>query len=193
VEEYTERQLTVPSDRLPALSALALKFQGAVPFPPGSYLAGLWRPELMHGLAWQCAPEGFGIGSLPPTYRAPSWASSSIEAPIYYGNTRLNKLQVETFIESASTNVGGNVFGEVSSGWLLISGRAASADFSLPSWKPTEGQTYNRRDVEIRWSKGPRAVRRHAECYSFSANVPLVGRTICESPIRAQKTLKDHI
>ena len=50
VEGYSQRLLSHTSDKLPAVSALAQRFQSTV--PGGQYLAGLWRGGLEDGLMW---------------------------------------------------------------------------------------------------------------------------------------------
>lgn len=49
VEQYTMRDLTFPTDKLPAFSGLASAFR--VP-ELSVYLAGLWEADLGHGLSW---------------------------------------------------------------------------------------------------------------------------------------------
>lgn len=49
VHEYTSRQLTNASDKLPALSGLA---QQRKQVRGGVYLAGLWQDSLLHDLCW---------------------------------------------------------------------------------------------------------------------------------------------
>lgn len=48
---YTQRSLTVPSDKLPALSGLASEFARHV---GDEYVAGLWRNNLPQDLLWSC-------------------------------------------------------------------------------------------------------------------------------------------
>lgn len=59
VEFYSARKLTRSTDKLPAFSGLASAFR--VP-KLGTYLAGLWEADLVHGLAWK--REGHGIHSM---------------------------------------------------------------------------------------------------------------------------------
>lgn len=78
---YTSRQLTNPSDKLPALSGLAqLRKQAR----GGVYLAGLWQDSLIHDLCWyhtldyNVATSG-RVGRRPAEYRAPSWSWASVD------------------------------------------------------------------------------------------------------------------
>jgi hypothetical protein len=49
VNEYSERELTRRTDKLPALSGLARLAAGR---NIGDYLAGLWKDDLLAGLLW---------------------------------------------------------------------------------------------------------------------------------------------
>jgi hypothetical protein len=50
VEPYSDRNLTFPDDRLPALSGLAKKFWEVTNF---TYIAGLWQETIWYDLMWQ--------------------------------------------------------------------------------------------------------------------------------------------
>lgn len=81
VHSYTSRELTSPSDKLPALSGLAQLRKHA---RGGVYLAGLWQDSLVHDLCWyhtrdyNSAKTG-GVGHRPAEYRAPSWSWASVD------------------------------------------------------------------------------------------------------------------
>jgi hypothetical protein len=51
VEEYSERVVSVPSDKLPAISGLAAIYQHRLG-GNSAYIAGLWADDLPTGLAW---------------------------------------------------------------------------------------------------------------------------------------------
>lgn len=51
VENYSRRQLTVPSDKLPAISGLASSFQRNFS-PPPVYIAGIWYEAAVPYLGW---------------------------------------------------------------------------------------------------------------------------------------------
>lgn len=121
IKEFSERQLTRQSDRLPALSALAEHFYSNL---KGPYIAGLWNIEgdIWEGLRWST----HGVGSLPLAYRAPSWSWASVEGrisydsyPRRYGGVKL--LEAKTQLQTA------NPFGEVVGGSLLLSGSLVKA------------------------------------------------------------------
>ncbi|RFN53395.1 het-domain-containing protein [Fusarium flagelliforme] len=67
VIDYSTRNLTKPSDKLPALAGLANKFQRVI---GSSYLAGLWLKNLREDLAW----HAYGDEESPGRVRkGPSW------------------------------------------------------------------------------------------------------------------------
>ncbi|KAG9231165.1 heterokaryon incompatibility protein-domain-containing protein [Amylocarpus encephaloides] len=91
---YSRRELTVLSDRLPALAGVAQKFQEAW---GGEYYAGLWPHHFIELLSWrrsQRLPTGFV--SRPEAYRAPSWSWASIEGTIefHFQNGHATKTKV---------------------------------------------------------------------------------------------------
>ncbi len=73
VQQFTKRNLTKDSDKLPALSGIAKVWAQTSKDP---YLAGLWRSHLPLGLLWTSAQpfmqEKFRA------YRAPSWSWASL-------------------------------------------------------------------------------------------------------------------
>lgn len=74
IPDYSRRQLTNAKDRLPAVSALALRFEAKL---NDRYLAGLWRENIPLQLAWSV--QTMGISN---PQRAPSWSWASVEGPI---------------------------------------------------------------------------------------------------------------
>jgi hypothetical protein len=68
LSQYTERQLTYPSDKLPALAGLAAHFEAA---GAGKYLYGLWLEALETHLLWE--NHGFSAQEYRPR-KAPSWS-----------------------------------------------------------------------------------------------------------------------
>lgn len=67
VREYSLRDLTVPTDKLPALSAIARMAQSKM----GQYLAGLWLESLPWDLGWSMLRTGRPTRSIP---EIPSWS-----------------------------------------------------------------------------------------------------------------------
>ncbi|KAH8600172.1 heterokaryon incompatibility protein-domain-containing protein, partial [Bisporella sp. PMI_857] len=69
VEKYSRARITFPTDRIPAISALARLFADDLCSP---YLAGLWLEGLWYTLSW-FRPDHEG-GERPKDYIAPSWS-----------------------------------------------------------------------------------------------------------------------
>lgn len=82
VSNYTKRNLTVASDRLPALSGIAQKFEVAW---KDRYLAGIWERQLLPSLAWRRSMDVTQPYYPALTeYRAPSWSWASIDGPVEF-------------------------------------------------------------------------------------------------------------
>lgn len=77
VRRYTLRSLTVPSDKLPAISGLARLFQAYMDIPVSDYVAGLWKFTLPVGLLWYV--QFSGAKPKPQPWRAPSWSWASVD------------------------------------------------------------------------------------------------------------------
>ncbi|KAI6836604.1 hypothetical protein KC340_g12494 [Hortaea werneckii] len=78
VQTFSEMQLTRPTDRLPAISAIASVIQAET---GDQYLAGLWRRGLLKQLAWRY----HNSGTLDPPYDvyvAPSWSWASFPSDV---------------------------------------------------------------------------------------------------------------
>lgn len=72
VYDYTQRGLTQPSDKLPALSGIAIRYQKLM---NDIYCAGLWKANLLKGLKWRV---GEPKKDRPSIYRAPTWSWASV-------------------------------------------------------------------------------------------------------------------
>ena len=79
ITEYTSRQLTFPSDKLPAFSGLASRLSPSL----GTYLAGIWLSDWRRGLLWFTEGTTFCIHSRIP-YRAPSWSWAVTDHPVIF-------------------------------------------------------------------------------------------------------------
>ncbi|KAI1455983.1 HET-domain-containing protein [Annulohypoxylon moriforme] len=82
VVRYTERQLTEPKDKLPALSGLCDLVKRQTKWV---YLAGLWKDHLIRHLLWRrtngsLMKEEHAL--LPSVHRAPSFSWASLDCPV---------------------------------------------------------------------------------------------------------------
>ncbi|KAK0622007.1 heterokaryon incompatibility protein-domain-containing protein [Bombardia bombarda] len=81
IEAYTQCDLTLPSDKLVALAALADFYQKET---NKTYLAGLWKEDIIQGLWWRLDGRRMSLPKLkrPPEYRAPSWSWASVDGAV---------------------------------------------------------------------------------------------------------------
>ena len=82
VSQFSALDLSVPADKLPAISGLASYFQTTLGSTVGAYVAGMWEPDLLLSLLWYV--QGPGTPRRPRAYRAPSWSWASIDGRINY-------------------------------------------------------------------------------------------------------------
>ncbi|KAI0164353.1 HET-domain-containing protein [Hypoxylon sp. FL1284] len=78
VGTYSQRSMSRPEDKLPAISAVAAEFAR---LSKDEYLAGLWRSNLARDLLWTTPDPAT---HRPETWRAPTWSWASIDDPILY-------------------------------------------------------------------------------------------------------------
>lgn len=129
VKQYCRRNMTQPSDRLPALAGLAAALETA---HSGQYLAGIWQESLIEGLLW-CSAEKEHPLSTPPAYRAPSWSWASVDGfinfPVYnfYDRCKWKALLANfeflaTYVDSHLEFLGEDKFGGIKDGWIKLQG-----------------------------------------------------------------------
>jgi hypothetical protein len=123
--QYSRRQLTYPSDKLPALSGLASQY---AKLTDHNYLAGLWREDLARLLLWSMNPQ-IAPRPLPPQYRAPSWSWASLDGQIIMPISRSCKPPSLRVLEADSRPSGLDPFGAVKSGRLKVSGLMLKIDY----------------------------------------------------------------
>lgn len=76
--EYTSRNLTVSTDRLPAIQSVAEEM-AAVTGQAYIRFAGMWQSNLRHDLLWYVS---LGEAKRPDVWRAPSWSWAAVEGQI---------------------------------------------------------------------------------------------------------------
>jgi hypothetical protein len=77
VKQYTLRELSEPSDKLIAISAVAQRLASLTEGRWGRYYAGVWTEWFFQQLLWAIS-EG-EIAKRPVRYRAPSWSWAAID------------------------------------------------------------------------------------------------------------------
>lgn len=97
VEQYTPRNLTKNTDKLPAFSGLTSAFRAP---ELGAYLAGLWEVDFVHGLDWKLknfvpmekCPESMQAGPPRGEYIVPSWSWASVTGQVYFKSLQSSNL-----------------------------------------------------------------------------------------------------
>lgn len=120
VSAYTARHLTVETDRLPAMSALAKHLsQGGV------YLAGLWANDLPWHLVWCCdyVNDWRRVPKSTTVYSGPSWSWASTTEQVSWPSwTHEARSQIQ-ILEASTAPMSLNEFGEVFWGWIRLKAR----------------------------------------------------------------------
>ncbi|OAP59099.1 hypothetical protein AYL99_06397 [Fonsecaea erecta] len=133
--QFTLRKLTVPSDKLPAISGIAKKVQIAT---ESAYLAGLWNDNLVEDLLWASAPhlESPHLARRLVEYRAPSFSWASVDTQIQPfvdredPNVRLSPYI--TITQTSCTVFGANPLGAVTGGFIDVCGPVVEATLVAP-------------------------------------------------------------
>ncbi|KAI0474849.1 heterokaryon incompatibility protein-domain-containing protein [Xylaria cf. heliscus] len=124
ISQFSDRDLTYPTDCLPALSGVATKFQRQLNW---EYIAGLWKEDLPVSLIWAVSRRK-GDLSPPRTvhgeYIAPSWSWASVGEPVYFPGFFEHYIS-ERFVtieEIQCKPAGLNPLGKVTGGYLVLRG-----------------------------------------------------------------------
>jgi hypothetical protein len=183
VAQYSQRELTIPSDKLPAISGIASKIKDAT---GSQYVAGLWKDNLASDLLWSATPKGSPnrpVYALD-TYRAPTFSWASLNVPILYytPDTDERKTFRPTITQPSPKTVlaGLNVLGSVSDASLRLSGPCLSAHLcSSPQKDGTCDYTL--------LIKGTSAIRISHDCILIevteNATTPLKAKTVQRAQI----------
>ena len=143
VYEYSQRALTEPSDKLPALAGIASRYQNDT---KDIYCAGLWKANLLKGLKWH-VPEP--ADHRPSIYRAPTWSWASVLGEIIWMDDKppaKNKVAASTVILDCHVTPEEPLapLGKVSQGTLTIRGVSKALEWNGDIEIP-------RRDLEDTW------------------------------------------
>jgi hypothetical protein len=154
VEFYSTGQLTVPGDKLAALSGLARAIHNIT---GSGYLAGLWTERLELGMLWSVASTQPFPVTRRPDYRAPSWSWAALDSKIsYYHLDRISHStgwwSMVDLIDNSATPTGNDIFGRIRhasirlSAWLFPLMASPKYRASRPDPKP--GQMKRWKDLE---------------------------------------------
>lgn len=120
LEQYSKRNLTVASDKFPALSGVAAQFAHLT---GDKYVAGLWERDLRVGLLWRC--EEPKNSRRPQEFRAPTWSWAALDAEIflgYGGRSGGGTLHDAEIVDWDVKMAGRDPFGGVESGHITLNG-----------------------------------------------------------------------
>lgn len=146
VHNYSSLLLTYPTDRLPALAAIAeqtIKLRD----PADQYLAGLWRKTLLLDLQWfrsDTSADGGGHykGKRVVSKGIPTWSWASIDARVIWKNYDLDAGNM--FIASKLISVDCEANGPV----ILGDYRTLRLVFAVPILKCSLAGLYERRIID---------------------------------------------
>jgi hypothetical protein len=119
IPEYSGMELTVPEDKLIALSGIAKHVMSVI---NATYVAGMWKEYLGESLLW--CTWNHDSSSRPVRYRAPSWSWASIDGPVCTWWTLMcskNLVQVEVK-DVVLIHATEDPTGAVTGGWLDLRG-----------------------------------------------------------------------
>lgn len=157
--EYSEKHLTVATDKLTAFAGIARMVHKVLKSPKEDYVAGLWRPELMTELLWERSTLEEEVKVIHKDhlsqYIAPSWSWASIGGRISYyllGVYKEDQLGVYADIVEVKTFPQGDQYGPVNSGFLIIRGSLYYVE--LASSQDTSSK-YRTREWKASFTQGP--------------------------------------
>jgi hypothetical protein len=131
IQDYTSRNITFQSDKLPALSGVISALQILT---GDSCLAGIWKSWFLLGLLWRLEdPECDSNVFVPKQrqrvepWRAPSWSFASLEGVVLYNllDEPYGDICAE-LLDCKVTAKGKNPLGEVATGFARIKGPVVS-------------------------------------------------------------------
>lgn len=123
---YSRRVLTKPTDKLVALTAVASRLQSEF---GSTYLAGLWKDDLIFELLWYVERRpGHHQGHVPirqESSYAPTWSWVSVHAPMcwrpFNDYSDISQLPLARVLEAYTCPSTLNPFGPVSDGQIKLS------------------------------------------------------------------------
>jgi len=179
VEQYSNRALSVSTDKLPALSGIVGAFSES--FDHDTYVAGLWKRDAIRGLCWfpvrPLNQESQKVKHWPPPPTdsgIPSWSWASQHGTVghYFHDwfAGVWEKQVTNGVESwarvasvvelidiSTTGVSQDRFGRVASGSLILQGWAVEITVSEANVKmPEKSATHVNPKVYIKYSANQR-------------------------------------
>ena len=150
VEEYMRRDITRPSDRLPAMESAIRRIERARGW---SSLWGMRANSLVESLGWQSGkwsgPGGKMSCRMNPGFYAPTWSWASVDGPISYVSAKgMSGLEVN---DPKVLNLEVKKL-DVSSGVITVAGHIIPGSLTARSRKVSP-MNRNRRKDASRWRR----------------------------------------
>ena len=137
---YTKSQISYPSDKLVAVSAVAKVMRSIL---ADDYVAGMWRQVLEFNLLWHMVPLYANNASRPDKYRAPSWSWAAVEGNIHF-ERQYDFDRTQLLYEVVDVGLTFTTYddtGPVRDGWLQLRGclkRLALVIHEYNEWHETD-------------------------------------------------------
>lgn len=117
VDDYTQRLLSFPDDKLTALAAMASEVGANL---GTTYLAGLWNKYLPAQLLWRLWA---GPSKRPDKYRAPSWSWASVDGWVMMEHeAHADRVAIDITECKITLETEEFMYGPVKSGFLTLQG-----------------------------------------------------------------------
>ncbi|KAI8713021.1 hypothetical protein NCS52_01245200 [Fusarium sp. LHS14.1] len=116
VKHYARLELSYPSDKLPAISAIAGRMGSAL---GDKYLAGIWKSRLPQDLLWDVRQRH----PRPKGFRAPSWSWAAVDGDPARISTENGSLSLEVLECHTELKSPAAPYGAVTGGHLVVRGR----------------------------------------------------------------------
>lgn len=165
---FSERTLSDPLDRLPALAGVAKELRRKFP-GIGDYVAGLWTTDLAQQLLWR-----IGLHSQPKwrlnKFIGPSWSWVSIESSFMFPTfaTMPATIRLDILDHKLQHHVSSDRYGSLSMASLRVRGRLKTAQWNI--------STQN-----IEFPNGLSLIgntKTVADSMDYASEGPLMGRTV---------------
>jgi hypothetical protein len=145
-QDYSRSRLTYTSDKLIAFAGIAGEFQTRM--PNDTYLAGLWKNDLIPGLLWKATalngwpiqpngsrdddPDPYITAAMPDKYRAPSWSWLAKDVGIFWQTRVRHSPHVMVEILDAQVDYidESNRVGDIRGGYIKLRGHLRTAQWT---------------------------------------------------------------
>ncbi|KAF9872314.1 hypothetical protein CkaCkLH20_10141 [Colletotrichum karsti] len=120
--DYAVCQMTKPSDKLVAISAVAKEMQKHLSDvgEPTTYLAGLWGSRLPQALIWYIEPSSVQR-SRPRSFRAPSWSWAAVDGQLIHRDETFDfESPFARVVRAETTTSTGDETGQVTGGSITL-------------------------------------------------------------------------